>query len=678
MSARWSTTRATAIASALAIGGSAMVAMPAIAAPGEANASAVKMQLSLELGGTAVLEVDAAAATKGPPGGELLIPDLSAHFGTLKGAAAAGVATLDTVSGEGGSSSSALVEDLSVSVLGVSAVSAQQVSSSADCISGALPEAETDAQGVTVLGTEVDPTGIPAEGLELKASATVPGMTRADVIAKVRPGSTSSNASSAKVNGLSVNLLLKGKVTEVGEIASIWLGRISIGDVSCERVDRPAAPSAEELTPADGVTTGGDTVTMHGSGFTADTTVSVGGKAAGDVVVLSDTELSFETPANVAGPAAVTATTPSGTTNALEFIYNEPAPEAPEVDELDPDEVAATGGKEVWVFGSGFISGRTSVTIGDKVISPSDVEVMNTGTLIIKAPAHPAGTVPVSVTTPVGTSGSMELTYLAVTVPPTITSVSPNSGPLEGNNVVTLRGTGFVPGATSVTMDTASFLDDDVTVISDTELSFLAPAGTEGPVTIFITTAAGPSNEVTYTYSATAVPTAPTAVSLTPSSGPAAGGTPVTVVGDGFLPGETSVTIGGVNIPVESVTVTSATELSFIAPEHASGNADVAITTPHGTSNALSYSYEPAPQPSVAIQGHDFSGDGNPDVLARDSKGNLWLYSGNGTGGWLKKTAAGTGWNSMTSIVAPGDFDGDKKVDLLARDSKGNLWLYSG
>ena len=32
----------------------------------------------------------------------------------------------------------------------------------------------------------------------------------------------------------------------------------------------------------------------------------------------------------------------------------------------------------------------------------------------------------------------------------------------------------------------------------------------------------------------------------------------------------------------------------------------------------------------------DFDGDGNPDVLARDSSGTLWLYPGNGYGGFRR------------------------------------------
>ncbi|OFI37354.1 hypothetical protein BIU82_09815 [Arthrobacter sp. SW1] len=75
---------------------------------------------------------------------------------------------------------------------------------------------------------------------------------------------------------------------------------------------------------------------------------------------------------------------------------------------------------------------------------------------------------------------------------------------------------------------------------------------------------------------------------------------------------------------------------------------------------------------------HDFSGDGRADVLARDSSGRLWLYRGNGTGGFQPRTLVGNGWNIMTSITGTGDFSGDARADILARDTSGRLWLYRG
>ncbi len=73
----------------------------------------------------------------------------------------------------------------------------------------------------------------------------------------------------------------------------------------------------------------------------------------------------------------------------------------------------------------------------------------------------------------------------------------------------------------------------------------------------------------------------------------------------------------------------------------------------------------------------DVDGDGLLDVLAREaSTGSLWLYPGNGAGGWLPRVRIGTGWNSMTAVASAGDLNGDRTPDLLARDRSGVLWLY--
>ncbi|HET8594362.1 MAG TPA: FG-GAP-like repeat-containing protein [Intrasporangium sp.] len=73
----------------------------------------------------------------------------------------------------------------------------------------------------------------------------------------------------------------------------------------------------------------------------------------------------------------------------------------------------------------------------------------------------------------------------------------------------------------------------------------------------------------------------------------------------------------------------------------------------------------------------DLNGDGFADVVARErSTGYLWLYPGNGKGGWLARVRLGTGWNGMTAIMSPGDLNGDRVPDIVARDSGGRLWLY--
>ncbi len=76
----------------------------------------------------------------------------------------------------------------------------------------------------------------------------------------------------------------------------------------------------------------------------------------------------------------------------------------------------------------------------------------------------------------------------------------------------------------------------------------------------------------------------------------------------------------------------------------------------------------------------DWTGDGKADILARTREGALLLYRGNGAGGFLtgKAEAIGSGWAPFTALLAPGDWSGDGKADLLARGEDGALYLYRG
>ncbi|MBM7606006.1 hypothetical protein JOC75_004034 [Metabacillus crassostreae] len=74
---------------------------------------------------------------------------------------------------------------------------------------------------------------------------------------------------------------------------------------------------------------------------------------------------------------------------------------------------------------------------------------------------------------------------------------------------------------------------------------------------------------------------------------------------------------------------------------------------------------------------HDWDGDGKNDIIARND-GNLYLYSGNGLGGFkVEGVIIGTGWSNMDSIVVTRDWDGDGITDLIARKDD-DLYLYSG
>jgi hypothetical protein len=75
----------------------------------------------------------------------------------------------------------------------------------------------------------------------------------------------------------------------------------------------------------------------------------------------------------------------------------------------------------------------------------------------------------------------------------------------------------------------------------------------------------------------------------------------------------------------------------------------------------------------------DWNGDGAVDLVARiTSSGELRLYPGTGAGTIGPSTRIGTGWGSITAIIAPGDWDGDGRPDLLARMADNTLRIYPG
>jgi hypothetical protein len=65
------------------------------------------------------------------------------------------------------------------------------------------------------------------------------------------------------------------------------------------------------VTPNTGLTTGGTTVTITGTGFSYDTAVTFGGSAATSVVVSGSTSVTCVTPAHAAGAVNIVVTKPS-------------------------------------------------------------------------------------------------------------------------------------------------------------------------------------------------------------------------------------------------------------------------------------------------------------------------------------------------------------------------------
>ncbi|MFI5207820.1 MAG: IPT/TIG domain-containing protein, partial [Gemmatimonadales bacterium] len=91
---------------------------------------------------------------------------------------------------------------------------------------------------------------------------------------------------------------------------------------------------------------------------------------------------------------------------------------------------------------------------------------------------------------------------------------------------------------------------------------------------------------------ATASAAPPTVTSISPSSGPTAGGTPVTIKGTGFLAGA-KVKIGS---EATAVNVVSETEITATTAATAAGSDEVVVEDANGKStSAVKYTYLPPP-----------------------------------------------------------------------------------
>ena len=92
-------------------------------------------------------------------------------------------------------------------------------------------------------------------------------------------------------------------------------------------------------------------------------------------------------------------------------------------------------------------------------------------------------------TTPGGTSATSPADQFTYVAAPTVTGVSPTTGPAAGGTLVTITGTGFT-GATAVDFGTTPATN--LTVVSDTTITVDSPPGT-GTVDVTVTTPGGTS-----------------------------------------------------------------------------------------------------------------------------------------------------------------------------------------
>lgn len=206
-----------------------------------------------------------------------------------------------------------------------------------------------------------------------------------------------------------------------------------------------------------------------------------------------------------------------------------------------------------------------------------------------------------------GFANCQNATLIANNLPPTITGLSPSSGPTNGGTSVKISGT-YLFGVTKVMfgpVPVSSFTIDP----SGQFLVAISPPDVAGSVYVTVVGPAGafPSTpSIQFTYSALSLPVI---TSISPSSGTVTGGTIVTLQGSGFT-GATSVQFGAA--VAKSFTVNSDTTITAVTPAGPPGGTLAVVWTPAGKSNGVNYTFAAVPSPWKTVQ----PSDNFPAILA--------------------------------------------------------------
>ncbi len=344
-----------------------------------------------------------------------------------------------------------------------------------------------------------------------------------------------------------------------------------------------------EMTPTNGKQAGGDAGSITGRGFMQGATVTIGDVKATNVVV-TPTLIIFMIPPGTEGPKNVVVTNPDGQKYTLRggYTYNP----FPVIEKIKPDEGPLAGRTQITITGSHFMQGIV-VTIGGERVQRLDF--FSPTELRLKTPSGKAGPKDVRVVNPDGQDAVRKegFTYNPA---PTILSVKPNMGPLEGGTEITIIGTGFLPTGVDVRISGA---EGRTRVVSPTKIKAETPPSTVGVKDVVVINRDGQEAtlEDAFTYNR-----APAITSVTPDNGKLAGGTKITIQGSGFLPGA-EVLIGididaRAFVEVSSTQVMSSVFITAVTPSGDPGPKDVVVKNPDRQRAKLfgGFTYNPIPK----------------------------------------------------------------------------------
>src|SRR6266404_760024 len=350
-----------------------------------------------------------------------------------------------------------------------------------------------------------------------------------------------------------------------------------------------SGPTVTGVSPNTGPAAGGTAVTISGSNFRNGATVLFGGSKASNVAVVNSGSITARTPGGAAGSKVnVTINNTDGTTHTLANAYAyTTATASPMVTGVSPNTGPAAGGTAVTISGSNFRNGATVLFGGSKA---SNVAVVNSGSITARTPGGAAGSkVNVTINNTDGTTHTLAnaYAYTTATASPMVTGVSPNTGPAAGGTAVTISGSNFRNGATVLFGGSKA---SNVAVVNSGSITARTPGGAAGSkVNVTINNTDGTTHTLANAYAYTTAPASPMVTGVSPNTGPAAGGTAVTISGSNFRNGAT-VLFGGSK--ASNVAVVNSGSITARTPGGAAGSkVNVTINNTDGTTHTLANAY---------------------------------------------------------------------------------------
>lgn len=311
-------------------------------------------------------------------------------------------------------------------------------------------------------------------------------------------------------------------------------------------------------------TDGGVEVTVTGSGFDQETRVSFGSETGIRHTLVDSTMMRVVAPPHAAGSVDVRATNRDGTDmlpGALTYF------ETLSIDSVRPSTGTTAGGDTVTVYGTGFEAGMT-IEFGGQAATVQSVDATGTEATVT-TPAASAGLVDVRAETTSGDATLLEDAFYYASNPTdfALAAVDPQQGPASGGVDVTLLGSGLDATGLSV-----SFGADSATIVDQGpgHATVTIPSHAVGMVDVTADDGNGHTDTLTQAFSYVDDLWID---QVSPNSADVAGGTTVTIAGEGFT-GAQRVTFGG--IPAQ-FTVDSDTQITATAPAHAAGTVDVVV-----------------------------------------------------------------------------------------------------